>query len=538
MERKCALKEITNIGMMGLREKDIRKMNKIKIAIIIFLIFVNSPLCFAENPWLHTFSPLKEFYVSPNGEGDGTKENPMSLTDALNNAEPGDLYWLMEGTYPGFYTLERTGSQTNPIVFRSLPGKRAKLEGALKIYGSHNWIWGLEVTDPNNTVPETIASDGIGLYGSGIHLINNIIHDLTEKSGIGGWDTGSGQVIYGNILYGNGGGSPKVPKHNIYTQNNFSKHGTKFYVNNISVDSGKIKEGAYNFHAYGSGGFVTGMHVENCLFRNGRFLIGTTGTNMPATNNKVIGNYFFSGKHISNRVQFGYGHPAQFEFKNNYLAYSGFWSKAFWGEQGGNFIKPAPIILTGNTMIQMYWTYLATSDGDQIPGVPLFDSNDIWDNNVYQGRFMANISADGQNASVLNLETWNEFTTKVGAKNWGINSTFTKTLPQKPKVILLPNEYEDGRVHLAIFNWGKVPSVKVDLSTVVSSATPITVHRIRHEFDDPIFSGIYSEPIDLQIDLQQAVTNEGINMDLFLITMGNQNQSLTPPEDLEIIDVQ
>ena len=42
---------------------------------------------------------------------------------------------------------------------------------------------------------------GIGMYGAGIHAINNVIHHQFDGSGIGAWNSGPGQVIYGNIVY-------------------------------------------------------------------------------------------------------------------------------------------------------------------------------------------------------------------------------------------------------------------------------------------------------------------------------------------------
>ena len=121
----------------------------------VLLLFVLLPLLFssvalATNPWVNSFTPVRTLYVSPSGSGTGTQASPMSLSNAINTALPGDLYWLTPGTYNGQYTLSRGGTNINPIVFRAQTATGVVLNGRIIISVSapYNWVWGLEVKDP------------------------------------------------------------------------------------------------------------------------------------------------------------------------------------------------------------------------------------------------------------------------------------------------------------------------------------------------------------------------------------------------------
>jgi len=149
-------------------------------------------------PWLRAFTPKREFYVSPAGGGTGVlQKEPMGLAEALKNARPGDRYWLLEGKYEGWVTLENAGEEFNPIVWRAMPGQRATMVKVI-LKGAHNWLWGVEVTDPAHT--RSGPSGSIVAMAPGAHIINNVIHD-TLQIAIGGWNNGPGHVYYGNITY-------------------------------------------------------------------------------------------------------------------------------------------------------------------------------------------------------------------------------------------------------------------------------------------------------------------------------------------------
>ena len=55
----------------------------------LFLLLIAVGTLEAANPWVQTFNPIRTLYVSPNGNGDGSQGNPMSLSTAINTAVAG-----------------------------------------------------------------------------------------------------------------------------------------------------------------------------------------------------------------------------------------------------------------------------------------------------------------------------------------------------------------------------------------------------------------------------------------------------------------
>ena len=49
-----------------------------------------------------------DYYASPSGNGDGTSaSSPMSVSAAVNAAQPGDTVYLLGGTYTGWSASPR-----------------------------------------------------------------------------------------------------------------------------------------------------------------------------------------------------------------------------------------------------------------------------------------------------------------------------------------------------------------------------------------------------------------------------------------------
>ena len=266
-----------------------------------------------------------------------------SFTNALNNAKAGDLYWMSGGTYQGEFVLLNNGTATKPIVFRAAKNERVIINGQIELRGSNTWLWGVELTDPSNIAK--MFGAGVQIVAPGVHLINNVIHHEYDKSGVNAWNYGPGQVVYGNIVYQNGANTNGGNPHGIYTQNDFSSNGYKYFVSNIIMDSENISEKSFNFHAYGTNAPVTGFYVEKNIVGNGKFIIGGYGN--PSDRHVVQNNYYYSS-----RVSFGYARPAQTEFKDNYLGRTNLLANWFWGEGETIFTQTAPNIITGNTIVR------------------------------------------------------------------------------------------------------------------------------------------------------------------------------------------
>lgn len=84
----------------------------------------------------------------------GTEEFiPMSLNAATKAAAAGDLFWLLDGTYSGFFSMTHSGTPQAPIVFRARPNQHPVISGGFSLLGSNIWIWGMEIT--NGEDPES-----------------------------------------------------------------------------------------------------------------------------------------------------------------------------------------------------------------------------------------------------------------------------------------------------------------------------------------------------------------------------------------------
>ncbi len=433
-------------------------------------------------PWVQSFTPLRTFYVSPSGTGTGTQSNPMGITTAMNQANPGDLYWLTAGTYSGQKTFSRNGTSSNPIVWRGVAGGGAIINGSIIVPGSYNWIWGLEVKDPNKVG----TTEGIALTAAGGHIINCIVHDIKGRVGIAAWMAGAGQVVYGNIVYKQI--STSNNPHNLYTQNDFAAHGYKYIVGNMLLDSWDASGGAYNFHAYTEGGKISGFHVEKNIIKRGRFLIG--GINLPADNEIVKANYFWNGP-----INFGYNRPAQVKFQDNYVGRSNLWTSYFWGKGETQYPQTAPSLYTGNEFHKPSGNHFDFRTSAFMPGqcngCPEIRSGDSWNNNSYSSPFYATFHADNNNQGNVSFAEWKTFTSQAGVP-FDTSSAVVTSSPNK--VAVIKNEYESGRGHIAIFNWALSATVVVDLSSILTSGTAYKVFDPKN-MGSPILTGTYSLPV-------------------------------------------
>jgi hypothetical protein len=417
----------------------------------------------------------------------------MSLNSAISSAQPGDLFWLLDGTYTGLINLTRDGSSENPIVYRAKPGEHVVINGSFQVDADFNWIWGMEITDPGGVA--NIA--GIEMYGDGVHAINNIVHDQFGKPGIGTWNTGKDQILYGNIVYSqiSNGNNP----HNIYAQNDYQKNKYKYIVNNMCLDSLDASPNSYNFHAYTKSSFISGFYLKFNIFGNGEFIIG--GSNEPADREVIVSNYFYNA-----RTQFGYGVPSQIKMKKNYMGRTPLWVQWFWGEGETKFLQSQANVISKNEILYPGGNHIefrtsAFTQGGLCTGCVKIKSGDVFNNNKYSAPFYANFFADDVDRGAIKLDEWKSATANAGNGFDKNSSELKEVTPTRSFVI--PNEYEQGRGHLAIYNWDQQSSVNADLSPVVSDGQNFKVLDPRNIFGTPLVSGIYNGPVDIPMGGQE-----------------------------------
>ena len=66
------------------------------------------------------------------------------------------------------------------------------------------------------------------------------------------------------------------------------------------------------------------------------------------------------------------------------------------------------------------------------------------------------------------------------------------TRPTGTNVVVRPNRYEAGRGHVAVFNWGLVPTVSVDVSSILAVGAAYEVRNAQDFFGPPVASGVYA----------------------------------------------
>lgn len=487
--------------------------------LVLILLLLQIPVPGADSepvvPWEGDFQPTRQLWVAPAGTGDGSRDDPAGLAQMASWARPGDLIWFLPGTYPAGKALLMTqnGTAEAPIVYRACPNAHVILDGGVGYLSQYTWLWGFDmtnITDPGDgpavvDTPEGPVKGGAALANvkvAGGRLINNIIHDaMSSQSGIGGWDGGSGQIFYGNIIYGNGQDpdTSRAP-HGIYTQNHYDLDGYKYYVNNMVLDHAQLcGEKCYNFHAHTQGaGYVSGMVVIANIFSGGRFAIGGANSHhSPADHNFVTGNYFYD----MGEIQLGFRKPWQGWFTDNYVAGNSGVLLTIWGDNEESFTRPGPTIVRHNTFIYTdnlhHLDLYAMTSATPIGQAPLWPG-DIIDNNYYGEGIKVRYWVNGQALSLKSLAEWQNQPLEDGRTTPFDQQSTVGPNPTTNAVFILPNEYEPGRAHLAIYNWAGQETTLVDFGDVLQPGREYLLKSPKDFYGQPIMRFVYDgQPLSL-----------------------------------------
>ena len=441
----------------------------------------------------------KTFHVAPNGGpgGDGSKDNPWSLSNALNHPttlSAGDTILLHGGVYSGYFFSRLTGIPEAPIIVRAAPGERATIDSgssgqdALTVNGSFTWYSEFEVrsSDPVRSTENTGSFPGDIKRGSCItsngpanRYINLVLHDCSQ--GVSFWTPSVDSELYGNLIYYNGwNGGDRGHGHGIYTQN---ATGVKRINENIIFDQFGL-----GIQAYGSNqATVRGYELTgNIVFNNGTLSKGGAVDNI----------LFAGGGATKANIRLEANHTYHTPLSNVGL------SRLGWQWDGVNkdivaidnhWIGGAPALQVCNWDSVVFRGNVLYSKSTAVATL-LSPSQSLaayqWDKNVYYGS--PSFSIAGRNY------TWTDW---KAASKVDQTSRYSADPPKGTWVFVRPNRYQRGRANIVVYNWDRKSAVDADLSSVLRPGSRFEIRDAQNFFGAPVLTGVFDgSPVKLPME--------------------------------------
>ena len=412
---------------------------------------------------------------------------------------PGDTIWLAGGTYRGPFRkpAQPSGTADKPIIYRALPSQRVTLTArendriVLEIADAeYVWFWGLEITVGGR--PE------LGHYGGGItlrggrdiKLINLLIHDCPNRSGINGANLGS--EFYGCLIYRNGQWGNSLA-HGTYTQNRPEDVG-----GNLQALPWKIHRDCVIFNNFGWGvhSYATGPRLANLLFEG----VTAYGNGLPQGATKPCPNFLAGGQQYDDNVvvrQCLTYYPDRGNFKRG--------ADLGYGNENGRLTVEDSCFIGGQDTIWIRKWQEATVTGCSfftangcalrlIPPADFLPSRYRFAHNTYYKLTKPPWQLDDR--PFEDLAAWSSAT--------GLDRTSRLVLgrPDRVWVFLRPNRYEPEKAFLVFYNWPGGDQVDVALGKLwgLKPGQRFTVHNVENIWSDPVQQGSFTnDPIHLQV---------------------------------------
>ena len=246
-------------------------------AALLALVLVLPPLLAAQTG--------ATYYVSTTGSNSnpGTISQPwLTIQHAANTVKAGATVYVFGGVYKESVNFPTSGTESAPIIFQSYPGQTAVIDGTgvsccgstntqglINITGSRSYITvsGFEIRN-YTTSKAADVSCGVWITGSGtgIQILNNLIHNITTTSekngnafGIAVYGTSKTPISYlvisGNEVYDNRTGNSET-----VTVNGNVSH---FQItNNLVHDNDNIGIDMIGYESTGPVGYDEAMYGE------------------------------------------------------------------------------------------------------------------------------------------------------------------------------------------------------------------------------------------------------------------------------------
>ncbi|HKO98112.1 MAG TPA: hypothetical protein VJU86_14035 [Pyrinomonadaceae bacterium] len=441
----------------------------------------------------------RQWFASSGGTraGNGSRESPWDLATALQHGprrsdiRPGDTIWLRGGVYKGTFVSLLSGTESRPIIVRSMPGERvvidkaevnAEKQPALKVKGSWVWFWGIEITnsspDRRRNSPYTgrdqpWRGSGADVYAPHVKFINMIFHD----NGQGIWDKQDMTEIHGCLFYYNGNNKRE---HGLYIGN---RTGTKYVTDNIL-----FAQGGYGIlsHSDSSASSQKGLHLEgNVSFNNGVLTqddqktgnLQVGGVQGEAAERIVVkNNYIYntatnaSSKNVGIRLGYEDHANRDVELVNNYI------------------VSRTPLLLWWWQSARVEGNTLYSTGGDLVE----LRTPEGFSHSSYKWNFNKYFSVGGGAASFVGDDQAYGFTRWRQSTQLDQQSQLMpNSRPEGAQIFIRPNRYEPGRTHIVVFNWIDSDQIAIDVDGILKPGTSYEIRDAQNYFAAPVMRGIY-----------------------------------------------
>ncbi len=418
---------------------------------------------------------------------------PANLLSELARAQPGSTVWLSGGTY----TMPELEIPTG-VLLRAQPNERVTFDNVLLTLSDEAGLWGVEIThssalrlfdQPGSTPPNDDLGNGVYSSRSGVRLINNIIHN-TQSSAIQLMGAGN-STVYGNITFDYGWSAPdRGHGHGLYTHNR--RGGLRVFEHNIFLPGFGNTAQSY------SGGI---NDIRDYLFTENVFVGGRVvvySPLAPAANVELRGNHFYRtrsielGRFYANEDLRVIGNRI-YDADNNLTI-------RLWDE-----LEVRDNVFVGSG-------YVNTTPGWSLHNVDQnqwFSPNGIW---------LFHLTRRDPPESPFWTHLYADSIVEVQGFGFEQHSSFTEGLPPD-EVFVYPNQYEDERGHVVVWNWSLQPTVTVDLSALnLTRGATYRAHNAHNIFDEWHEFTYTGAPIDLPMTGWSVTTPRGWDVPLAELT--------------------
>jgi hypothetical protein len=373
-------------------------------------------------------------------------------------------------------------------------------------------------------IPSATRGQGVNIVDPvlGVKLINLIIHDAREgiytnapsdvevygciiyNNGFADWDRGHGMGLYQQ----NDPTGPQKKIRNVISFNNFadgmkayaeSQYAQNFlYEHVISFNNGVLESFPGNqsnngqtlspnsrtsniFVGVGNSTHATNdIRIQSCYLYEpfdaepspGNLAIGYAANVLGATGLQVTDSRIMGGRNV-----FSFG-----RFRNGSIT-----GNKFFGQHSGAPSSTIASIVSASVVTNASVAVDSNSYYDQLP--------------KYSGvSYPLRFEIDGKFAQACDAGTVLKYSDpgcmpKGGWKQvsgFDTSSGYFTSAPTGIETFVIPNEYEAGRAHIAIYNWALAPTVNVDLSNVLSNGDHYAIYAVENYFAAPVATGTYN----------------------------------------------